>query len=232
MLVSEEGNHRVTRWAPGATEGEVVAGGNGAGAELDQLDCPRGIALDEDGHLLIADSGNNRVVRWDLQSSQGELVAGGCGEGKSLRHVCQPNYVVVEPTGAMLIAEGGLGARVSRWWPPELRFMRPAEKAEGFATCAAHGQRFVRPVSAGELQFDGTAPVGQGELVVGDGKLECPWGLALVPARSEPEPIASEKSAMASESVFTSERRGGLASKNSEGARPRNLFVRFNAGGA
>jgi len=46
LLVAEYGNTRATRWAPGATEGVVVAGGNGPGAGLQQLDRPWGLAVD------------------------------------------------------------------------------------------------------------------------------------------------------------------------------------------
>ena len=49
------------RWRFGATEGELIAGGNGHGDALNQLYFPTDIAVDSDT-LLIADTGNNRVM--------------------------------------------------------------------------------------------------------------------------------------------------------------------------
>ena len=36
----------MTKWTPGASEGVVVAGGNGKGSQANQLNAPFGIALD------------------------------------------------------------------------------------------------------------------------------------------------------------------------------------------
>jgi sugar lactone lactonase YvrE len=66
---------RVQRWAPGATEGVTVAGGNGAGGGADQLRFPSDLALDNSGNLYIADSGNNRVQRWAPGATAGVTVA-------------------------------------------------------------------------------------------------------------------------------------------------------------
>ena len=60
---------------------QVVAGGNGRGDRLDQLDRPSGIAVERDGAVLVADTFNNRVVRWRAGAQVGEVVAGGNGEG-------------------------------------------------------------------------------------------------------------------------------------------------------
>mmetsp|Transcript_63808 Transcript_63808/g.152171 ORF Transcript_63808/g.152171 Transcript_63808/m.152171 type:complete len:679 (-) Transcript_63808:183-2219(-) len=64
VLVADTFNHRVVRYAPGCSHGEIVAGGRGCGARLDQLNHPSGIAIDRDGSLFIADTGNHRVLRY------------------------------------------------------------------------------------------------------------------------------------------------------------------------
>ena len=85
------GNHRVMRWRDGATAGEIVAGGKGAGDMLDQLNLPSGIALEWGGDMLIVDTGNHRVMRWREGSTAGEIVAGGKGAGNMLDQLCMPN---------------------------------------------------------------------------------------------------------------------------------------------
>ena len=40
IYIADEKNHRVQKWAPGATTGITVAGGNGSGAAANQLSDP------------------------------------------------------------------------------------------------------------------------------------------------------------------------------------------------
>jgi len=84
------------RWAPGATQGEIVAGGHGEGSGLHQLNCPHGIAVDSEGALIVVDGGNARVVRWAPGATQGEIVAGGHGEGSGLHQLECPWHVMLE----------------------------------------------------------------------------------------------------------------------------------------
>jgi DNA-binding beta-propeller fold protein YncE len=74
VFVSDFENHRVQKWAPGATSGVIVAGGNGAGDAMNQLYWPRGIVLDRLGNLYIADLGNNRILKYAPGSTTGELI--------------------------------------------------------------------------------------------------------------------------------------------------------------
>ena len=64
FFVADFANHRVIRWRAGARVGEMVAGGNGRGDRLDQLDWPTGIAVERDSAVLVVDKNNHRVVRW------------------------------------------------------------------------------------------------------------------------------------------------------------------------
>jgi len=55
----------------------LIAGGNGAGGNANQLDTNRGIFVDNNG-LYIADSSNNRIQLWRLDgSTTGSTVASG-----------------------------------------------------------------------------------------------------------------------------------------------------------
>ncbi|CAF4214120.1 unnamed protein product [Rotaria sordida] len=61
----------------GDTIGQVVAGGNGYGNRLDQLDHPTDVLIDkETDSLIICDGWNRRVVRWSRRSgtTQGEIL--------------------------------------------------------------------------------------------------------------------------------------------------------------
>ncbi|CAF1371906.1 unnamed protein product [Rotaria sordida] len=61
----------------GDTNGQVVAGSNGQGNRLDQLDRPTEVLIDkETDSLIICDRGNRRVVRWSRRSgtTQGEIL--------------------------------------------------------------------------------------------------------------------------------------------------------------
>ncbi|CAF3044123.1 unnamed protein product [Rotaria sp. Silwood2] len=61
----------------GDTNGQVVAGGNGYGARLEQLYEPTDVLVDkETDSLIICDWGNRRVARWNRRSdtTQGEIL--------------------------------------------------------------------------------------------------------------------------------------------------------------
>ena len=81
MLIVDSGNHRVVKWRQGALEGEVVAGGHGQGAALNQLRWPSGLSVARDGALFIADRRNHRVVRWRKGAAEGEGGRAGAPSG-------------------------------------------------------------------------------------------------------------------------------------------------------
>ena len=56
------------------TTGVTVAGGNGQGSELNQLDHPMGIYLDDSSSIYIADTYNHRIIKWLPGASQGEIL--------------------------------------------------------------------------------------------------------------------------------------------------------------
>ncbi|CAF4938666.1 unnamed protein product, partial [Rotaria magnacalcarata] len=78
VVIAEWWNHRITQWQNGdTTNGQVVAGGNGAGNGLHRLNGPTGVLIDkETDSLIICDYGNRRVVRWSRRSgtTQGEIL--------------------------------------------------------------------------------------------------------------------------------------------------------------
>ncbi|CAF5130685.1 unnamed protein product, partial [Rotaria sp. Silwood1] len=69
-------NYRIVEWKSGATNGKVVAGGNGEGNGAHQLKSPQDVIIDkESDSLIISDSWNNRVVRWPRRNgTSGETI--------------------------------------------------------------------------------------------------------------------------------------------------------------
>ncbi|CAF1619120.1 unnamed protein product, partial [Rotaria magnacalcarata] len=77
MYVSDSSNHRVMKWNKDAKEGIVVAGEQGSGSALTQLQYPEGIFVDTLGTLYVADQVNHRVMRWTRGAKQGTVIVGG-----------------------------------------------------------------------------------------------------------------------------------------------------------
>ncbi|CAF4442375.1 unnamed protein product [Rotaria sp. Silwood2] len=65
-------------WSPNGT---TVAGGHDVGEELNQLNRPHGLYVDENQTVYVADLGNHRIVAWPAGATSGQVVAGGNGPG-------------------------------------------------------------------------------------------------------------------------------------------------------
>ncbi|CAF1320742.1 unnamed protein product [Adineta ricciae] len=71
IYLADHDNHRIVRWRFNAMNGEIVAGGNGPGKALNQLDRPTDVIVDKkNDSLIICDRGNSRVVRWFHRSDR------------------------------------------------------------------------------------------------------------------------------------------------------------------
>ncbi len=119
VYVSDQNNHRIQKWAPGATSGTTVAGGNGQGSGATQLNNPYGIYLDASGAIYVADQNNNRVQKFPPNSTQatpGTTVAGGNGGGFNANQVYAPTGVFVDGGGSVYVAANNT-SRVQRFPP-------------------------------------------------------------------------------------------------------------------
>jgi len=73
IYIADWGNHRIVKWKLGENNGAIVAGGNGYGSRIDQLNRPIDVIVDENNKsLIICDQDNRRVVRWSLQNPNGD----------------------------------------------------------------------------------------------------------------------------------------------------------------
>ena len=114
LYVTDIGKHEVRRYRRGETNGTVVAGGNGQGATLNQLNYPYYVCVDGEHAVYVSDYENHRVMKWVKGAKEGIVVAGGRGQGKDLTQLSRPRGVRVDATGNVYVADWG-NHRVMRW---------------------------------------------------------------------------------------------------------------------
>ncbi|CAF1061696.1 unnamed protein product [Adineta steineri] len=116
IYVSDYKKNEVRRWKMGEynNEGTVVAGGNGKGNQLNQLNDPRFIFVDEDQSIYVSDNNNHRVMRWRKDAREGMIVAGGNGQGENLNQLSYPAGVIVDDFGQTYVADFA-NDRIMRW---------------------------------------------------------------------------------------------------------------------
>ncbi|CAF4485571.1 unnamed protein product [Rotaria sp. Silwood2] len=95
--------------------GVCIAGGYGSGDELNQLNSPHGMYIDDDDQsIYVADWGNHRIVKWKYNAKNGEVVAGGQGEGDDLTQLSRPAGVIVDQLGRIYVSDCR-NHRLMRW---------------------------------------------------------------------------------------------------------------------
>ena len=114
LYVTDVEKHEVRRYRRGETSGIVVAGGNGKGAGLNQLNGPAYLCVDGEHAVYVSDYNNHRVMKWVKGANEGIVVAGGRGQGKDLTQLFCPYGVLVDATSNVYVADGG-NHRVMRW---------------------------------------------------------------------------------------------------------------------
>lgn len=105
IYVSDTEYHRVKRYRIGRNRGKVVAGGNGQGRRLHQLNNPTYICIGDDQSVYVSDSWNDRVVKWGKGKKEGVIVAGGKGKGKDRTQLDCPAGIVVDRLGTLYVAD-------------------------------------------------------------------------------------------------------------------------------
>ncbi|CAF3636239.1 unnamed protein product [Adineta steineri] len=89
---------RIVGWKFGEKNGEIVAGGDEPGSNLDQLDKPSDVTVDRKKDLLIiCDQGNQRVVQWSRQKQK---------DPKIIISGIKCNGVTVDNNGDIYVSEG------------------------------------------------------------------------------------------------------------------------------
>jgi sugar lactone lactonase YvrE len=120
LYVSDFVKHEVRRWKVGDASGTLVAGGNGRGNGLHQLNFPTFIFVDEDHSIYVSDRDNHRVMKWMKGAKQGIIVAGGQGEGISLTQLSHPQGLIVDHLGTVYVTDRG-NHQIRRWFKGALQ---------------------------------------------------------------------------------------------------------------
>merc|ERR1719379_962743 len=117
IYVADQHNNRVMKWLSGATEGVVVAGGNGYGGGLHQLRYPHDVAVGPGGTVYVSDRSNSRVMAWAPGSTEGSMVAGRMGDaGNQMDQLNHPWGLRVASDGTLFVADEH-NHRIVSWAP-------------------------------------------------------------------------------------------------------------------
>ncbi|CAF4999316.1 unnamed protein product [Rotaria sp. Silwood1] len=114
LYVSDYKKHEVRRYQIGDKNGIIVAGGNGKGAGLNQLNWPTYIYVDQQQAVYVSDNWNHSVTKWDKGAKEGIVVAGGHGQREALAQLCRPQGIFIDTLGTIYVADSE-NHRVMRW---------------------------------------------------------------------------------------------------------------------
>ncbi|CAF1027869.1 unnamed protein product [Adineta steineri] len=105
LYVADYEKNEVLRYRRGKVQGTVVAGGNGNGKRLNQLDSPSYLFVNREHSVFISDTNNRRVMKWASGAKEGMIVAAGQGQGGVLSQVLNPAGVLVDQLGTVYVAD-------------------------------------------------------------------------------------------------------------------------------
>lgn len=96
------------------TNGITVAGGNGAGSNLNQLNFPYSVIIDANNNIYITDTQNHRIQKWANGATEGITVAGGNGAGTSDNQFNTPTCVWVDENQNIYVMDS-FNNRIQKW---------------------------------------------------------------------------------------------------------------------
>ncbi|CAF1381126.1 unnamed protein product [Rotaria magnacalcarata] len=114
LYVCDYEKHEVRRYQLGEKNGTLVAGGNGQGYGLNQLNKPHYLFVDGQQNVYVSDNFNHRVMKWDKDATEGIVIAGGQGAGSALTQLSYPDGLFVDTLGTLYVADSW-NHRVMRW---------------------------------------------------------------------------------------------------------------------
>jgi len=130
LFVSDCRRNEVRRWKKDEKQETIVAGGNGKGDKLNQLNAPGFIFVDREDSIYVLDCLNHRVMKWLKGAKEGIIVAGGQGQGNSLKQLSYPQGLVVNENGDVFVVDCS-NHRVMCW---------PSDSKEGRVVVGGNGE--------------------------------------------------------------------------------------------
>ncbi|CAF3504326.1 unnamed protein product [Rotaria socialis] len=138
LYISHYEKHVVRGYELSDKNGTLVAGFNGEGNALNQLNGPTYLFVDRQQNVYVSDNKNHRVMKWAKDAKEGIVVAGGKGEGNALTQLNSPYGIFVDMLGTLYVVDR-FNDRVMRW---------TQEAEEGTVIVGGNGQ------GAGANQFN------------------------------------------------------------------------------
>ncbi|CAF0937024.1 unnamed protein product [Adineta steineri] len=111
-IISLEKKPKCNKWKQ---NGITVAGGNGKGQELNQLNRPAGIFIDKKKNVFIADNDNNRIVEWKYNAKEGQIIESINKQGNRMNHLNRPTDVIVDQQNHSIVIADHNNRRVIQW---------------------------------------------------------------------------------------------------------------------
>ena len=105
VYVSDAENDEVRRYTIGAKNGIVVAGRNGEGNQLNQLNFLTYFFVDEEKALYVSDWNNPREMKRSRGAKEDLLVTGGQGKGRTLTQLSSPRGLFADTSSTICVAD-------------------------------------------------------------------------------------------------------------------------------
>ena len=106
IFIADTHNHRIQKWAKGATSGITVAGNrNKPGSGDKYLRFPVDVTLDLRGNLYIADRDNHRIQKWSSGYNVSTLVAGTGSKDAKFKQLNYPESVTIDAAGNIYVSD-------------------------------------------------------------------------------------------------------------------------------
>ena len=109
LYIADTYNHRIMQYLSNASSGTVVAGGNGQGNGITQLNLPFCFTFDPSSNsFLISNYGAHTVVQWVLGATSWTLIAGVTGSsGSTSMRLSSPLSVTLDYMNNIYVADSG-----------------------------------------------------------------------------------------------------------------------------
>jgi sugar lactone lactonase YvrE len=107
LYVSDTDKHEVRRYRMGEIHGTVVAGGNGEGSSLNQLNDPGFIFVDREQSVYVSDYYNHRLIKWMKADKEGVIIASGRGQANDSTQLYHPSGVFLDSLGTVFVGDMG-----------------------------------------------------------------------------------------------------------------------------